>query len=349
MREIRSRISQQGIELSAEQIQDLAARRLEAILDPRTINPTLVDQLRKGAAVPPDPFPQSADAEYSISDDAIYEGGAVLRFLRRLFSPLLKLLFNPAPLVAALQAQARLNREATARAAELTRRQAEWNALHYQIVQRLVTEVSRGSIETQSVSSRIESLTARVDFNDRRVRALETAPAPARNQRPQEIAAAVPAPIGPVNVNAEGAGTPGAPTSATDGPRRRRRRRRGRRGSSLPGGTDTGVASAAEGLGAPEVPDDADSDEGDEEDSPDASEPVESVSEDFAAAAAQTESAAGGYPVEPAVPALAEPAEQSSAKPAPIPAVPETTVHTGDHSAPAGTPAPPSGSGSSEH
>src|SRR5688572_24282403 len=48
MREIRSRIAQRGIELSPQQIQDLAAHRLEAILDPRTSNPTLFDQLRKG-------------------------------------------------------------------------------------------------------------------------------------------------------------------------------------------------------------------------------------------------------------------------------------------------------------
>jgi hypothetical protein len=44
MREIRSRISQRhGIELTPQQIQDLAGRRLEAILDPRTVNPTLFE------------------------------------------------------------------------------------------------------------------------------------------------------------------------------------------------------------------------------------------------------------------------------------------------------------------
>ena len=60
---------------------------------------------------------------------------------------------------------------------ELERRQTEWNALHYQILQRLVTEVSRTSIEMQSLSLRVEALSARVDFNDRRVRTLETIPA----------------------------------------------------------------------------------------------------------------------------------------------------------------------------
>ena len=58
MREIRSRIAQRGIDLTPQQIQDLAAHRLEAILDPRNINPTLLDQLRRGAATPPDPLPR---------------------------------------------------------------------------------------------------------------------------------------------------------------------------------------------------------------------------------------------------------------------------------------------------
>ena len=52
MRDIRGRIVQRsGIELSTQQIQDLAARRLEAILDPRSIKPALLDELRKGAAL----------------------------------------------------------------------------------------------------------------------------------------------------------------------------------------------------------------------------------------------------------------------------------------------------------
>ena len=194
MREIRTRISQRGVELSPQQIQELAARRLEAILDPRNINPTLFDQLRKGAGTAPDPLPHTAETAYSITDETIYEGGAVLRFFRRLFNPLLKLLFNPAPLTAALQAQARLNREAAERAVERDRRQAEWNALHYQILQRLVTEVSRTSIETQAQQARVDALAARVDFNDRRVRTLETVPVPVR-QRPQEPVATTTAPL----------------------------------------------------------------------------------------------------------------------------------------------------------
>ena len=261
MREIRNRISQRhGIDLSTQQIQDLAARRLEAILEPRTINPTLLEQLRKGAAAPPDPLPQAPDADDAIADDAIYAGSPVVRFFRRLFNPLLKLLFNPAAIVSALQAQGRLNRAAATRAAEIERRQTEWNALHYQILQRLVTEVSRASIEMQALGQRVEALAARVDFNDRRMRTLESAPAPARNQRSQESAPAV-AVASPSTPPAETASTPNTAAPSTDAPKRRRRRRRGRRGS-LAGGESGGAAMAAQAA-SPE--DAADLDEGDEE------------------------------------------------------------------------------------
>jgi hypothetical protein len=306
MREIRARISQRhGIELSPQQIQDLAARRLEAILDPRSINPTLFDQLRKGAAVPPDPLPSAASTEYSITDDSIYEGGTVVRFFRRLFNPLLKLLFNPTPMITALQTQTRINRDAATRTAELERRQTEWNALHYQVLQRLVTEVSRTSIEMQALGTRIEALSARVDFNDRRVRTLENTPAAARS-RPQE---SVPAPV----ATAEGAPagettqTP-APSPSGDAQRRRRRRRRGRRGS-MPAGELAAVAGAT-AIPAPDATTNID-----EDDDGDTGEPTElAASTDFATPPPESPTAEAPEPrVSPQPP---EPTAAASVSPA---------------------------------
>jgi len=245
----------------------LAARRLEAILDPRNVNPTLFDQLRKGAAAAPDPPTQPAEGEREITEDAIYEGSGAVRFFRRLLNPLLKLLFNPAPLIAALQMQSRSNREVAARTAERERRQTEWNALHYQVLQRLVTEVSRNSLEVQALSSRVEALAARVDFNDRRIRTLE-APTPPRNQRPHEVIHQ-PAPVPSEQVTAESMPSPSAPGAAPasqpDAQRRRRRRRRGRRGSA-PGVEGAGGAGAATLAGSVASPDDAA--EGDYEEEP---------------------------------------------------------------------------------
>ena len=267
MREIRSRVSQRhGIDLTPQQIQELAARRLEAILDPRNVNPSLFDQLRKGAAIAPDPPTQPAEGEREITEDALYEGSGAVRFFRRLLNPLLKLLFNPAPLIAALQMQSRNNREVAARTAERERRQTEWNALHYQVLQRLVTEVSRNSLEVQALSSRVEALAARVDFNDRRVRTLE-APTPARGQRTHEVIhQPAPAPSAE-HVTAESMPSPpatgAAPASQPDAQRRRRRRRRGRRGSAP--GVEAGGSTTAT-LAAPAASrDDAAEDEYEEE------------------------------------------------------------------------------------
>jgi hypothetical protein len=314
MREIRSRISQRhGVELSTQQIQDLAARRLEAILEPRTINPTLFEQLRKGAAAPPDPLPQAPEADDAIADDAIYAGSPVVAFFRRLFNPLLKLLFNPAPIVNALQAQGRLNRAATTRAAEIERRQLEWNALHYQILQRLVTEVSRASIEMEALSQRVEALAGRVDFNDRRMRTLESAPAPARHPRSQESAPAAPV-ASPSTPPTETASTSNTASPSTDAPRKRRRRRRGRRGSM--GATDSGGMTMPSQTAIPE--DAADLDEGDEEETIEELPVAETTADRVAVEAAPAVGVAGDVAVQQ-VQTVPEPVSFPSPGPAPEP------------------------------
>jgi hypothetical protein len=232
MRDIRGRIAQrQGIDLSNQQIQDLAARRLESILDPRAIKPSLLDGLRRGAAAaihPADKAP--SDPAFTFEDSTLYDSHrASLRFARRLLNPILKLFFNPNPLIQALHLQAKLNEDVAARNADRDRRQTEWNALHFEIIQRLVTEVSRASLELQALSLRVEALAARVDFNDRRVSTLEGAAHRARPQgRPAEPS--VPGAIAPPDAaQTDAISTGDSPTSEIA--RKRRRRRRGRRGS----------------------------------------------------------------------------------------------------------------------
>ena len=277
MRDIRARISQRhGIELSTAQIQELAARRLEAILDPRTVKPSLLEQLRKSAATPLDAPAAPVAPPYVFEDRTIYEShNALLRFIRRILNPLLKLFFNPNPIAHALNAQAAINAERAARDAERDRRQAEWNALHYDILQRLDTEIARVSIEMQSLSTRAESLAARVDFNDRRVRSMETQAAPARPQNrhaePRQAPPAVPIAVTATAVAAapapENAATgevrPAEGTAAGDGTRRRRRRRRGRRSGA--GAADAGAGEVLAGSDIDAVDGDNDADEGDDE------------------------------------------------------------------------------------
>jgi len=247
MRDIRGRIAQrQGIDLSNQQIQDLAARRLESILDPRAIKPSLLDGLRRGAAAPigiSDKVPN--EPAFSFEDNTIYDSHrGALRFARRLLNPLLKLLFNPNPLIRALHLQAKLNVETIERNAERDRRQTEWNALHYEVVQRLVTEVSRVSLELQALSMRVESLGARVDFNDRRVSSVEGAAHRARPQnRASEQRIATPT-VESDGVTGDAIGV-SADAQTPDAARRRRRRRRGRRSGSGPGDDTAAVRETA--------------------------------------------------------------------------------------------------------
>jgi hypothetical protein len=233
MREIRARIAQRhGIELSTQQIQELAARRLESILDPRAIKPALLDQIRRAAGAPPERPATEAPAEPAYTFDAatIYESHrGILRFIRRLLNPLLKLFFNPTPIAQALGAQGRLNAEAARREAERDRQQSEWNALHYQIVQRLVTEVTRMSLEIQALSMRIESLSAKVDFNERRVRGIEGTVHQTRAVARAAEPLAMPADLAPPEQAGEAA------VQGGEASRRRRRRRKGRRGGGAPG------------------------------------------------------------------------------------------------------------------
>jgi|RhiMethySRZTD1v2_1073278.scaffolds.fasta_scaffold00080_13 hypothetical protein len=287
MREIRSRISQRhGIELTTQQIQELAARRLEAILDPRTVKPSLLEQIRRSTSTPVD-APATPEATYTFEDTTIYETHrGALRFFRRLLNPLLKLFFNPNPISSALSAQAKLNQAAALREAERDRRQAEWNALHYEILQRLVLEIARTSIDAQQLSMRVEALSAKVEFAERRARSIEgtlqqVRPAPRHESGPQPPQIQQPPRD---SASAEATTSPGAPESApSEGGRRRRRRRRGRRPQGFtPEGAPMGVAPGAavteargpEGGDAPDVDDvddeDGGPDNGDETDAFDA-------------------------------------------------------------------------------
>ncbi len=256
MREIRSRISERhGIDLTTQQIQELAARRLEAILDPRTIKPSLMDELRRASGLPADTVPSEPEGGETINESALYQtDSGFLRALRRLFNPLLKLLFNPAAIVDALNAQTRRAREAATREAELRRRQTEWNALHFEILRRLVTDISRVEVDNQHLAHRVESLMARVDFNERRVRGLEQTQHQAQQSRPSgrpvEVPAistvAAPQPLREDSPSSDHVSSDASP----DGSRRRRRRRRGRRSGQPrefgPGGAPVpGMAAAA--------------------------------------------------------------------------------------------------------
>jgi hypothetical protein len=250
MRDIRSRIAQRsGVDLSNQQIQELAARRLEAILDPRGLKPELLDQLRRSAgdkAAPVDDATVPAAQSFPFDEASLYDSpNALLRFIRKLLHPVLRILFNPSPVAHALAQQSRFNSELAARDAERDRRQAEWNALHFEILKRLALDLSRSSIETQNLLLRVESLSTKVDFNERRVRTLEGTQAQVRQPRPDSVQAVPGASAAgqPEPVHSQPSPADAQPGSET--PRRRRRRRRGRRGPGMTVPADAAAATAS--------------------------------------------------------------------------------------------------------
>jgi hypothetical protein len=168
------------------------------------------------------------------------------------------------------------NNAAAQREAELYARQAEWNALHYEIVQRLVTELARTTLEMQTLTLRVEALDAKLDFNERRVRAMESAPQQHSSPRPaRAVEFVTPEAAGQSQPAASAPVTTGEPAAVagSDSSRRRRRRRRGRRSGTGPADA-TGAAVSTAPLD--------NGDEGDEFDGPEGQDVSESPAPDVA-------------------------------------------------------------------
>ena len=127
-----------------------------------------------------------------------------------------------------------LKREAR-RKIEFDRSRAEWNSLYYEVLHNLVLETTRMGIEVQNLRMKTESLSSRLDFSERRVRALEGVV----QYRPEAVRSTDTRGRGGARAGAAGAGRirrrlrarRRAQQGQGDGSgRKRRRRRRGRRG-----------------------------------------------------------------------------------------------------------------------
>ena len=265
MRQIRARIREKrGADYTEAELEQLATVKLERFLDPRGVRSDLVDQFRRRRIV------AEAPPNYEFEEATLFETHrGVLRSLRGLLKPILKLFFNPDKLTSALHIQSQVNTQGERRLRHLEEREP----LYYELIHNLVLEVTRLGIEVQNLKMRVESLSSRLDFDERRSRALEGVvqykPAPQQPPQPQRsapprpaAAPAQPAQSGqqappPVAAQAQGSPSGGAPESrdaGTSGERRRRRRRRRRRpGQTLAqsqGAPANGAASVQAGGGS---------------------------------------------------------------------------------------------------
>ncbi|HSL20740.1 MAG TPA: hypothetical protein VK886_04335 [Vicinamibacterales bacterium] len=247
MRQIRSRIREKrGADYTEQEIRRLATAKLETFLDPTRVRSGLLEQFRRArthGAAPPN---------FGFEDSTIFETHRpLLRFLRRLLRPILKLFFNPNPIAEALHIQAKLNE-----------RNAADQELYYEVIHNLVVELTRLGIEVRNMKMRLESVASRIDFNERRSRALEGVV----QYRPEALQ-----PKGRDTAErsteraaersteraAERAGEraaersgPGTPPSGDQAERRRRRRRRGRRRHGEPqSGSQGGEAAPPDNSG----------------------------------------------------------------------------------------------------
>src|SRR5882757_2756011 len=171
MEQIRARIREKrGVDYTEQQIRELAAVKLEKFLDPRGVRSNLLDQFK---ALPPYEPPDLPN--YAFEDQTLFESHrAPIRWIRKLLMPLLKLLFNPNPLIQALHIQSRLNTMNAEREAKREAARHELDQLHFEVMHNLVVEATRLGIEVKNLKMRVESLTSRLEFNERRARALES-------------------------------------------------------------------------------------------------------------------------------------------------------------------------------
>jgi hypothetical protein len=225
MEQIRARIREKrGVDYTEEEIRELAAVKLEKFLDPRGVRSDLLEQFRK--AQPPD---KPVDVpNYAFESSTLFDSHrAIVRIIRRLLLPILKLFFNPNPLIQALHIQADVNRlhadhETAHRAA---------HHLYYELIHNLVVETTRLAIEVKNLKMRVESLGSRLEFNERRARALESVVVykPAGGEPEEDISPAG-APAALAAPEFSGAAPSGQQLQPGEGPGQRSRRRRRRRG-----------------------------------------------------------------------------------------------------------------------
>ncbi|HYU77619.1 MAG TPA: hypothetical protein VEK56_01460, partial [Vicinamibacterales bacterium] len=138
MKQIRARIREKrGVDYTEEQVRELATVKLEKFLDPKNLRSDLLEHFRRSRPALPSE-PPLIETPYTFSDETIFETHRpLLRAIRRLLNPVLKLFFNSNRLIQVLHAQAQFNvdllKREQRRKIEFERSRAEWNALYYEV------------------------------------------------------------------------------------------------------------------------------------------------------------------------------------------------------------------------
>ena len=158
MSQIRSRIREKrGVDYTEQEIRELANVKLEKFLDPGGVRSDLLEQYRKGRDS------GTTLRNFAFEDTTLYESNrGIIVWLRKILQPILKLFFNPNPLIDVLHKQSKMNDSFL-----------HSEALYYELIHNLVLETTRMGIEVKNLKMRVESMSSRLDFDERRARALE--------------------------------------------------------------------------------------------------------------------------------------------------------------------------------
>ena len=259
MEQIRARIREKrGVDYTEQQLRELAAVKLEKFLDPRGVRSDLLQRFKERQPQ----YEKPRLPLYTFEDTTIYETHrGPLLWIRKMLQPLLKLLFNPNPIIHALHSQVEINALNLEREEAQVKRRMEMESLYYEIIHNLVFELTRSGIEVKNLKMRVESLASRLEFNERRARALESVvvykgasdeseepvisaarPDPSQAPLPVTMSASAPTTSAPAQLQ-----TPPGASVAAEGPGQRSRRRRRRRGRRSGPPASTVMGAPAEG------------------------------------------------------------------------------------------------------
>jgi hypothetical protein len=349
MRQIRARIrDKRGADYTEDEIRELAAVKLEKFLDPRAVRSDLLQHYRKQHQPTPLILPEEAHPPlYTFTPDTVYVSdrgvaGRILTIIRKILKPFSKLFFHVDTVWDVLSKQSVLNAQHTRlfqRAHQRFITRDELDSLNFEMFNNLVVELTRLGIEVKNLRMQVESFGTRLDFDERRARALEGVvqyrpgatvakpppPAPAGGDEDEEE---------PIGAGAGG----GEGGDALSRSARRRRRRRGRRrgaGGIGEGGGAGGVESRERSEGDGDSSD-TDSSEGASEGASDTGGPQAAETGDWETVAIETASVERQY---------AEPQPRTAPEPEPAAAPfyetpPTPSISSGWAMPPAETPAP---------
>ena len=240
MEQVRARIrANRDDDASDAQVREQADAKAAELLNPGGARSAVAARPPHASGAPAPPLAET----YEFDEETIYRSsrgaiGRVLYGIRKLLGPLLKFLFNVRPVVHALTVQSKINAQQAAfddRVARLfdmsssrLAAREEIDKLNHRVMNGLVAEMTRLSVEMKNHRMLVESVATRLDFFERQARAKESGAESGTAQ--------------------QAADQPTATEGRTDGAEpARRRRRRGRRRSGRAATATEAAADTASG------------------------------------------------------------------------------------------------------